>query len=74
MVPLNMTYQHCLQHSLFEHLFNLYLKWFKISDLIIHQMAPEKKFYLKSQWTVLQLSITVIYNSAWSILIKRMRV
>ena len=24
MVPLNMTYQHCLQHSLFEHLFNLY--------------------------------------------------
>jgi len=25
MVPLNMTYLHCLQHSLFEHLFNLYL-------------------------------------------------
>ena len=24
MVPLNMTYLHCLQHSLFEHLFNLY--------------------------------------------------
>ena len=23
-VPLNMTYLHCLQHSLFEHLFNLY--------------------------------------------------
>jgi len=25
MVPLNMTYLDCLQHSLFEHLFNLYL-------------------------------------------------
>jgi len=24
MVPLNMTYLHCLQHSLFEHLFNIY--------------------------------------------------
>jgi len=24
MVPLNMTYLHCLQQSLFEHLFNLY--------------------------------------------------
>jgi len=29
MVPLNMTYLHCLQHSLFEHLFNLYyiVRW-----------------------------------------------
>ena len=26
MVPLNMTNLHCLQHSLFEHLFNLYLE------------------------------------------------
>ena len=24
MVPLNLTYLHCLQHFLFEHLFNLY--------------------------------------------------
>ena len=24
MVPLNLTYLHCLQHSFFEHLFNLY--------------------------------------------------
>ena len=24
MVPLNLTYLHCLQHSLYEHLFNLY--------------------------------------------------
>jgi len=26
MVPLNLTYLHCLQHSLYEHLFNLYCK------------------------------------------------
>ena len=26
MVPLNLTNLHCLQHSLFEHLLNLYLK------------------------------------------------
>ena len=26
MVPLNFTYLHCLQHPLFEHLFNLYYK------------------------------------------------
>ena len=25
-VPLNLTYIHCLQHSFFEHLFNLYWK------------------------------------------------
>ena len=24
MMPLNLTYLHCLQHALFEHLFNLY--------------------------------------------------
>ena len=32
MVPLNMTYLHCLQHSLFEHLFNLF-----------HQLNPIRK-------------------------------
>ena len=31
MVPLNMTYPHCLQHSLFEHLFNLYMQVFILS-------------------------------------------
>jgi len=30
MVPLNMTYLRCLQHSLFEHLFNLYWSIFAI--------------------------------------------
>jgi len=29
MVPLNLTYQHCLQHSFFEHLFNLYCEFRK---------------------------------------------
>jgi len=27
MVPLNLTYPHCLQHSLFEHVSNLYNKY-----------------------------------------------
>jgi len=30
MVPLNLTYLHCLQHSLFEHLFNLYYQYTSI--------------------------------------------
>jgi len=33
-VPLNMTYLHCLQHSLFEHLFNLYLFYRHITNFI----------------------------------------
>ena len=34
MVPLNMTYLHCLQRSLFEHLFNLYCHlWLQRSTL-----------------------------------------
>ena len=32
MVPLNLTYLHCLQHSLFEHLFNLYFTVFTSID------------------------------------------
>jgi len=35
MVPLNLTCLHCLQHSLFEHLFNLYY------DLFAIQKEPE---------------------------------
>ena len=27
MMPINLTYLHCLQHSLFEHLFNLYIRY-----------------------------------------------
>ena len=30
-VPLNMTYLHCLQHCLFEHLFNLYYAGSKLT-------------------------------------------
>jgi len=45
MVPLNMTYLHCLQHSLFEHLFNLYMNY----ELIPHppyspDLAPSDFF------------------------------
>ena len=32
MVPLNMTYLYCLQHSLFEHLFNLYYTAFELTQ------------------------------------------
>jgi len=41
MVPLNMTYLHCLQHSLFEHLFNLYCaaNYFYTSYVI--EMKPD---------------------------------
>ena len=30
MVPLNLTYLHCLQHSAFEHLFNLYYQRYHV--------------------------------------------
>jgi len=37
MVPLNLTYLHCLQRSLFEHLFNLYWNLcFVLVALLIH--------------------------------------
>jgi len=36
MVQLKMTYLHCLQHSLFKHLFNLYLKHIYIPVLVSH--------------------------------------
>ena len=30
-LPLNLTYLHCMQHSFFEHLFNLYYNLFQFS-------------------------------------------
>ena len=38
-VPLNLTYLHCLQHSLFEHLFNLY---YNVNSL---KLMPNVIFY-----------------------------
>ena len=35
-VPLNMTYLHCLQHSLFEHPFNFYYILFESDTLVLH--------------------------------------
>ena len=40
MVPLNMTCLHCLQHSFFEHLFNLY--YTKLSWVCQHNVATLK--------------------------------
>ena len=42
MVPLNMTYLHCLQHSLFEHLFNLYSNWTIMNWLSWTKVAATK--------------------------------
>jgi len=50
MVPLNLTYLHCLQHSLFEHLFNLYcycipflkqiVPCFNICSIVLNETRP----------------------------------
>jgi len=37
MVPLNLTYLHYLQHSLFKHLFNLYYKSVKRVGVMFHE-------------------------------------
>jgi len=44
MVPLNMTHLHCLQHSLFEHLFNLYFELEglqKLFNMFVHLYCPQ---------------------------------
>ena len=48
MVPLNMTYLHCLQHSLFEHLFNLYY-------------TTTEKFLLREHWRMDSRLILTLY-------------
>ena len=45
MVPLNMTYLHCLQHSLFEHLFNLCFN-FRMINIAVDWFKPTVAFYL----------------------------
>ena len=69
MVPLNMTYLHCLQHSLFEHLFNLYCYTFvgqNDRNYLKHLKQPKKDnvtelnvSYLLSIWC-LQSAFTAI--------------
>ena len=39
MVPLNVTYLHCLQHSFFEHLFNSYSVTHKRSLMIYRSVS-----------------------------------
>jgi len=46
---LKLEYQHCLQHSLFEHLFNVY--WQNIT-----------LFFTLSMYTIKALSITILYT------------
>ena len=48
MLPLNMTYLHCLQHSLFEHLFNLYyhLQHFCQCRVAVLKNRPVLAFYV----------------------------
>ena len=38
MVPLNLTYLHCLQHSFFEHLFNLFLLFSPQATPLVSQL------------------------------------
>ena len=45
MVPLNMTYLHRLQHSLFEHLFNLYYIGVTNIDIVKHCLSHEHDLY-----------------------------
>ena len=47
MVPLNLTYLHCLHHSLFEHLFNLYFTVFtsiyEVNGIFVIQVQTTTK-------------------------------
>jgi len=47
MVLLNLTYLHCLQHSLFEHLFNLYFTVFtsicEVNGIFVIQVQTTTK-------------------------------
>jgi len=63
MVPLNLTYLHCLQHSFFEHLFNLYwndcnITFFKLLASIHRGCTYTWWKYLsvkQIQWTILNV-------------------
>ena len=59
MVPLNMTYLHCLQHSLFEHLFNLYYMY-------VHHAYLETNFdnYVPTKTNIF---ISVLFNQWFSL-------
>jgi len=48
MVPLNLTYLHCLQHSLFEHLFNIFY-FLKINDFLPIQIESLKSTSTEGQ-------------------------
>jgi len=61
MVPLNMTCLHCLQHSLFVHLFNLYYKTFLLYIQIhIAQPTVNTGKYVITWWI---LKFNILENS-----------
>jgi len=47
MVPFNLTYLHCLQHSLFEHPFHLYCYSLKPTLQVIGRTEDENQHFLK---------------------------
>jgi len=63
MVPLNLTYLHCLQHSLFEHLFKLYyhLQHFCQCRVAVLKNRPVLAFYV----VIYHLHKYQVFHSLW---------
>ena len=66
MVPLGMTYLHCLQHSLFEHLFNLYLK----TTVVLYRIQTHLVNPRRTLITSAQFSVNIV-SSGWSFLLQK---
>ena len=61
MVPLNMTHLHCLQHSLFEHLFNLYTRrYLAVSAVPSFLVARQYSFSSAAIWNGFIVSSIVL--------------
>ena len=72
-VPLNLTCLHCLQHSFFEHLFNLYFhdnQFFKRTDYIKHVIEYDLINCISRNKGVQQTQhyAVLVYNAIHSIL------
>ena len=50
MVPLNMIYLHLLQHSLFEHLFNLYYRYRLLRILDVSEFESSRCVRIFGIW------------------------
>ena len=60
MVPLNMTYLHCLQHSLFEYLFNLYCHILLKQAKFTHLFQDNRFLFYKFRFKLLIQNIGFI--------------